>query len=107
MESVKEIEIQSAIRDDLSDSTISSLSAVAARGGVFHSGRHAISMEDIGAKSDANSSSSQRVLTRKVGAQYLMQVLLTGLPLLVVDIVALTVTICALRILFFELGFVV
>jgi Undecaprenyl-phosphate galactose phosphotransferase WbaP len=106
MESVQEL--QSARKDDAHDSTVASLSAVAAHGGVVHcSGRHSLSMEGVGLNPESDSASPQRVLTRKVGAQYLIQVLLTGLPLLIVDVLALTTTICACRMLFFELRFVV
>jgi Undecaprenyl-phosphate galactose phosphotransferase WbaP len=46
----------------------------------------------------------ENVHTRKVGLQYVFQALLNGLPLLAVDIFALTATISACRLVFFKLG---
>ena len=46
----------------------------------------------------------QRAFSRRVGIQYSLQVIINSLPLLLMDILAMTATIAACRILFFRLG---
>ncbi|HEX4412277.1 MAG TPA: hypothetical protein VH107_01525, partial [Lacipirellulaceae bacterium] len=48
---------------------------------------------------------SQRVFSRRVGFRYSLQVLLNSLPLLIVDILAITATIGICRLIFYKLGF--
>jgi len=57
-------------------------------------------VDDTQETAGSHSSEYHRPFTRKVGAQYIFQILLNGLPLLLVDILALTVTISACRMLF-------
>jgi len=73
--------------------------------GVFHAPvrRQAAAQESV-ADNEANAGISERVHTRRVGVQYAAQVLSNSLPLLLVDIFALTATISACRLLFFKLG---
>lgn len=73
--------------------------------GMFQSGFHYPPPSD-----DAHDSGehlavvSQRAFSRRVGAQYSWQVLINSLPLLIVDIIAMTATIAACRFVSKELG---
>jgi len=58
---------------------------------------------DADVRSDAN----HQAFTRTVGAQYIVQSLVNSLPLLIVDLLALTATITVFRFLFQQLGIVV
>lgn len=64
--------------------------------------RNQVSMKE--GDTSASPAAGECVHTRKVGLQYLLQVWLNSLPLLVVDILALTLTIAACRLAFFKLG---
>lgn len=59
---------------------------------------------DGSANDGSDGASTERVHIRKVGLQYVFQVIFNGLPLLLVDILALTTTVSACRLAFFELG---
>jgi Undecaprenyl-phosphate galactose phosphotransferase WbaP len=73
--------------------------------GVFHAPvRCQMSAHDSPANGGMDPAINDRVHTRKVGIQYVFQALLNSLPLLLVDIFALTATISACRMAFFKLG---
>lgn len=101
MESLKTIaeEPTEIARDDSSPRIVTG----SASGAFSVAARNQISPQHADAGDDP-ACSSVRVNTRHVRLQYLLQVVLNSLPLLIVDILALTVTISILRISFFKLG---
>lgn len=78
------------------------------RGGVFHSRvRYSSMMEQSKLDDQDEAVAGHRIFTRKVGLQYVVQAMLNSLPLLLVDILALTATIAACRILFHQFHYAV
>ncbi len=91
--------------DDVGTAT---LSGAFARGEVFQ-GRlgYGPPVEQALADEASESAAAHKPFTRKVGVEYSVQALLNSLPLLVVDLFALTATIAACRFVFREFGFTV
>ena len=82
------------------------LGAAAVGGGVFNSGlRFGPFVEDAQDDSRRGSTTGYRAFTRRIGLRYSIQTVLNSLPLLLGDILALTVTIAACRMLFMYFGF--
>jgi Undecaprenyl-phosphate galactose phosphotransferase WbaP len=86
------------IEEGAGNSATALIGAPAARGAVSHSSVCYGPLEDYAQNSDVEQSTeTNKAFTRKVGAQYLFQVLGNSLPLLLVDILTLTATIIAVR----------
>jgi Undecaprenyl-phosphate galactose phosphotransferase WbaP len=100
-------DVKNDIEESVSGIGTAVVGTAARHSGVFHLPvRQELSADEAGSQADESEVGGQ-VLSRKVGIQYTVQVLLNSLPLLVVDIFALTATIAACRILFHKLGIVV
>jgi Undecaprenyl-phosphate galactose phosphotransferase WbaP len=75
--------------------------------GMFNSGVHyATDIAETEQSGEHTQPKSQRAFSRRVGAQYSLQVILNSLPLLIADILAITATIGIFRVIFFKLGVV-
>ncbi len=73
--------------------------------GVFHSRkRYVPTAESESEDSRRDVAFGYRAFSRRVGARYSIQVIFNSLPLLLVDILVLTATIAACRLLFYQLG---
>lgn len=84
------------------------LGAAAVGRGMFQpSLRYTPAADDAVQDSHRDPVTGYRAFSRRVGVQYSIQMLLQSLPLLVVDILAMTATIVVCRILFFQLGILV
>jgi Undecaprenyl-phosphate galactose phosphotransferase WbaP len=83
----------------------SAVFAVGAGSGVYHATTNAPAANREGPAGTAyDPAVNERVHARKVGFEYIWQALCNSVPLLLVDILALTATISACRIAFFKLG---
>ena len=81
------------------------MGAAAMRGGVFSSSMRYQSATDDSLHGPVPAvGESGRVHSRHVGFEYVVQMLVSSLPLLIVDIIALTISIAACRILFHTFG---
>jgi Undecaprenyl-phosphate galactose phosphotransferase WbaP len=92
--------VMGQIEEGMSDTATALIGTHAARGGVTHSSVCYSSLdEDAQSGSIEHSADANKAFSRKVGPHYLFQVLLNSLPLLLVDILTLTATIIACRLL--------
>jgi Undecaprenyl-phosphate galactose phosphotransferase WbaP len=88
-----------------SDTGVAVLRTAVAQGGLFHSNlRYALPIEMSQTDAGGEAVAQTHTFTRKVGAQYIFQSLLNGLPLVMVDLGVLTATIVACRLLFHQLN---
>lgn len=84
------------------------IGAAVAHGGLFHSRMSYIPAVERGQERVRDATAAgHHAFARKVGVQYIVQVLVNSLPLLVVDLLVLTATIAACRFLFQQFHFVV
>src|SRR2546426_6285354 len=73
--------------------------------GLFHSRKRFVAAADSTTEeSRRNAAAESRPFSRRVGFRYSLQAALNSLPLLLVDIFALTATIAAVRLFFIEIN---
>jgi Undecaprenyl-phosphate galactose phosphotransferase WbaP len=81
------------------------LGAAVGGGGIFHSKlRFSPLLADTREESRRDAAPAHRPFSRRIGPRYTFQVLIHSLPLLLVDVFALTATIAAIRIAFYKFG---
>lgn len=90
------------------DIATATLSAAGTGRGLFQSRmRYSPSAGDAVESGQHEIVAARRVFSRRVGLQYSLQVILNSLPLLMIDMLALTATIAACRFVYFKLGIAV